>query len=48
VPTVVSYLGRCKKIKIDAENTTSPRQGHKRPSTAAQLIRKEIEKTDSE
>jgi chaperonin GroEL len=49
-PTVIDYLGRAKKVKIDAENTTIT-EG-KGSQTAidgrAELIRKEITKTDSE
>jgi chaperonin GroEL len=50
VPTVVSYLGRCKRVKIDAENTTiTEGKGDKKAVEGrAELIRKEIDKTDSE
>jgi chaperonin GroEL len=49
-PTVVSYLGRAKKVRIDAENTTitEGKGDQKAIDGRAELIRKEIEKTDSE
>src|SRR5262245_9914855 len=49
-PTVVDYLGRAKKIKVDAENTTiTEGKGEKKDIEGrAELIRKEITKTDSE
>jgi len=52
VPTVVAdkYLGRAKKIRIDAENTTitEGKGDQKAIDGRAELIRKEIEKTESE
>jgi chaperonin GroEL len=50
VPTVVSYLGKAKKVKVDAENTTiTEGAGDKKAIEGrAEQIRKEIEKTDSE
>lgn len=50
VPAVVKMLGRCKKVKIDAENTTiTEGKGDKKEIEGrAELIRKEIEKTESE
>ncbi|HEX4590849.1 MAG TPA: chaperonin GroEL [Gemmataceae bacterium] len=49
-PTVVSYLGRAKKIKVDAENTTiTEGAGDQRALDGrAELIRREIAKTDSD
>ncbi len=49
-PAVVSYLGRAKKVKIDAENTTiTEGAGDKRATDGrAELIRREITKTDSD
>jgi chaperonin GroEL len=50
VPTVVDYLGRAKKVRIDAENTTIT-EGKGDPTAIegrAEQIRKEIEKTESE
>src|SRR5262245_32714623 len=49
-PTVVSYLGRAKKVRIDAENTTITEGiGEKKSIDGrAEMIRKEIDKTDSE
>jgi chaperonin GroEL len=49
-PTVVSYLGRAKKVRIDAENTTitEGKGDQKAIDGRAEQIRKEIEKTDSE
>ncbi|HEX4589230.1 MAG TPA: chaperonin GroEL, partial [Gemmataceae bacterium] len=49
-PTVVSYLGRAKKIKVDAENTTiTEGSGDQRSLDGrAELIRREIAKTDSD
>jgi chaperonin GroEL len=50
VPTVVDYLGRAKKVRIDAENTTIT-EGKGDPAAIegrAEQIRKEIEKTESE
>src|SRR5207245_402166 len=48
--TVVSYLGRAKKVKVDAENTTiTEGAGDQRSLDGrAELIRREITKTDSE
>jgi chaperonin GroEL len=52
VPTVVAdkSLGRAKKVRIDAENTTitEGKGDQKAIDGRAELIRKEIEKTDSE
>jgi chaperonin GroEL len=50
VPTVVSYLGRAKKVKVDSENTTITEGRGKKEAIdgRAELIRKEIDKTDSE
>jgi chaperonin GroEL len=52
VPTVVAdkSLGRAKKVRIDAENTTitEGKGDNKAIEGRAELIRKEIEKTDSE
>src|SRR5439155_18869861 len=50
IPTVVSYLGRCKRGKVDAENTTitEGRGSQKDIDGRAELIRREIDKTDSE
>jgi len=52
VPTVVAdkYLGRAKKVRIDAENTTvtEGKGDNKAIEGRAELIRKEVEKTDSE
>ena len=49
-PTILSYLGRAKKVKIDAENTTiTEGAGDKKAIDGrAESIRKEITKTDSE
>src|SRR5262245_59774157 len=49
-PTVISYLGRAKKVRIDAENTTiTEGAGDKKAIDGrAEMIRREIEKTDSE
>src|SRR5262245_30901002 len=49
-PTVVSYLGRAKKVRIDAENTTvTEGAGDKKAIDGrAEMIRREIDKTDSE
>src|SRR5207248_949985 len=49
-PTVVSYLGRAKRVKVDAENTTitEGRGDQKAIDGRAELIRREIDKTDSE
>lgn len=49
-PTIMSYLGRAKKVKIDAENTTvTEGAGDKKAIDGrAEGIRKEITKTDSE
>jgi chaperonin GroEL len=49
-PTVIDYLGRAKRVKVDAENTTiTEGRGEKaKIDGRAELIRKEIEKTDSE
>jgi chaperonin GroEL len=49
-PAVVSYLGRAKKVKVDAENTTiTEGSGDQRSIDGrAELIRREITKTDSE
>jgi chaperonin GroEL len=50
VPTVVDYLGRAKKVRIDAENTTIT-EGKGDPAAIegrAEQIRKEIDKTESE
>jgi chaperonin GroEL len=49
-PTVVKMLGRCKKVKVDAENTTIT-EGKGSQSAIdgrAEQIRKEIDRTDSE
>ncbi len=49
-PAVVDYLGRAKKVRVDAENTTIT-EGKGSPAAIegrAEQIRKEIEKTDSE
>ena len=52
VPTVVAdkYLGRAKKVRIDAENTTvtEGKGDAKAIEGRAELIRKEVERTDSE
>src|SRR5438128_3598078 len=47
-PTVLSYLGRAKKVKIDAENTTITEGAgdQKGIDGRAELIRREITKTD--
>jgi chaperonin GroEL len=49
-PTVVSYLGRAKKVRIDAENTTITEGAGDKKATdgRAEMIRREIDKTDSE
>src|SRR5262249_26204605 len=49
-PTVLSYLGRAKKVKIDAENTTITEGAgdQKAIDGRAELIRREIAKTDSD
>src|SRR5207253_1206253 len=49
-PTVVSYLGRAKKVRIDGENTTiTEGNGEKKAIEGrAEMIRREIERTDSE
>jgi chaperonin GroEL len=49
-PTVVSYLGRAKKVRVDAENTTiTEGAGDKRAIEGrCEMIRREIEKTDSD
>src|SRR5947208_11148835 len=49
-PTIVSYLGRAKKVKIDAENTTITEGAGdaKAIDGRCDMIRKEITKTDSE
>src|SRR5262249_9202467 len=49
-PTVVTYLGRAKKVRIDAENTTiTEGAGDKKAIDGrAEMIRREIDKTDSE
>jgi chaperonin GroEL len=49
-PAVVDYLGRAKKVKVDAENTTvtEGRGDPKAIDGRAELIRKEITRTDSE
>jgi chaperonin GroEL len=49
-PTVVSHLGRAKKVKIDGENTTITEGSgdQKAIDGRAELIRREIAKTDSE
>ena len=50
VPTVVSYLGRAKKVRVDSENTTLTEGKGEQAAIdgRAELIRKEIDKTDSE
>jgi chaperonin GroEL len=52
LPTVVAggYLGRCKRVRIDAETTTitEGKGEQKAIDGRAEQIRKEIEKTDSE
>jgi chaperonin GroEL len=49
-PTVVSMLGRAKKVRIDAENTTitEGKGDQKAIDGRAESIRKEIDKTESE
>jgi chaperonin GroEL len=49
-PAILTYLGRAKKVKIDAENTTiTEGNGDKKAIDGrAESIRKEITKTDSE
>ena len=49
-PTILSYLGRAKKVRIDAENTTiTEGAGDKKAIDGrAESIRREITKTDSE
>jgi len=49
-PAILSYLGRAKKIKIDAENTTVTEGAgdQKAIDGRAESIRREITKTDSE
>src|SRR5207248_9334924 len=49
-PTVLSYLGRAKKVKVDAENTTITEGpgDQKAIDGRAELIRREITKTDSD
>src|SRR5438128_253270 len=49
-PTVLSYLGRAKKVKVDAENTTITEGPGDQKSIdgRAELIRREITKTDSD
>src|SRR3954467_4557147 len=49
-PTVISYLGRAKKVKIDGENTTITEGAGDQKATdgRAELIRREIAKTDSD
>lgn len=49
-PTVVSYLGRAKRVKVDSENTTITEGAGKKADIEgrAELIRKEITKTESE
>jgi chaperonin GroEL len=49
-PTVVSYLGRAKKVRVDAENTTiTEGAGDKKAIEGrCEMIRREIEKTDSD
>ena len=49
-PTVVDYLGRAKKVKVDSENTTITEGNGKQAAIdgRADQIRKEIAKTDSE
>jgi chaperonin GroEL len=49
-PTVIDYLGRAKRVKVDSENTTiTEGRGEKaKIDGRAELIRKEIDKTDSE
>src|SRR5262249_14801923 len=46
----LNELGRAKKVKIDAENTTITEGAGKKDAVAgrAEMIRREIEKTDSE
>src|SRR5262249_51219201 len=43
-------LGRCKKVKVDAENTTITEGAGKKPEIEGRvnMIREEIKKTDSE
>src|SRR5262245_18150636 len=49
-PTLISYLGRAKKVKVDAENTTITEGAGDRKATEgrAEQIRREIGVTDSE
>ena len=49
-PAVVSYLGRAKKVRVDSENTTitEGKGSQKEIDGRAELIRKEIDKTESE
>src|SRR5437899_690021 len=49
-PAVLSYLGRAKKVKVDAENTTITEGpgDQKAIDGRAELIRREITKTDSD
>ena len=49
-PAIVSYLGRAKKVKVDAENTTITEGKGSQAAIdgRADLIRKEITKTESE
>ena len=49
-PTILSYLGRAKKVRIDSENTTiTEGAGDKKAIDGrAESIRREITKTDSE
>src|SRR4029453_10586969 len=49
-PTVLSYLGRAKKVKIDAENTTITEGAGDQKATdgRAGVTRREITKTDSD
>src|SRR5262249_32677877 len=49
-PTAGRHLGRAKKVRIDAENTTITEGAGDRKATdgRAEMIRKEIEKTDSD
>jgi chaperonin GroEL len=50
VPAIIDQLGRAKKVKIDAENTTiTEGKGEKKAIEGrAESIRKEVEKTESE
>jgi chaperonin GroEL len=49
-PTIISYLGRAKKVRIDSENTTitEGKGSQKEIDGRAELIRKEVDKTESE